>query len=109
MSHIMDTNDRIDFRQKCTKILETLGTPYPGRRKYEDENMRILSGVLASGLRLKITIMETAHPDGLASSCVMVDEDGHCIRHHGEWKYLENHVNNVFEDAIWEWQSLNSG
>jgi len=109
MSHIMDNNDHVIFREKCQKILDVLGTPSNMGRKYEDEKVTISSGQWAQGLSLEVTIMPKAHPYNLHNPCVMVTENGECIRHQGEWTYIEEHIGDVYEEAQREAISLGLG
>lgn len=94
MPGIMDSEDRVRFREQCAEILEKLGKDrHNGHsRFYQDDKIMIQRGW--NQKELEITILPAAHPDGLTNPCVMVT-DGECIRHHGEWVYLKEHVENI--------------
>lgn len=108
-NHDREMKRRLAFREKCQKILDVLGTPDHMGRRYQDEDMTIMSGSWACGLKMEVSILPKSHPQNLHNPVVMVDTDGECIRHHGEWFYIEDHVNEVYEKAQQEAISLGLG
>ena len=86
------------FIKKCQDILKKKGKGIAWYKMYEDEKIRIVEGMNSLDA-FRIEILPKGHPQNLHNPVICADVKGELYRVHGEWRYIEEHVNSLKDDS----------